>query len=61
MQVNFEIPEGPELGLIHGHSGLLDGGAGFAFDIDVEDATSDNCCHNIRFHHVLLRRVVVDG
>ena len=61
MQINFEIPEGPELGLIHGHSGLLDGGAGFAFDIDVEDATTDNCCHNIRFHHVLLRRVVVDG
>lgn len=61
LQIDFAIPEGPALGLISGQRGLLDGGEGFAFDIDVEYATTDNCCHYLRFHEVLLRRVVVDG
>jgi hypothetical protein len=57
MEVRVTSPSGPSVSVFHGRSGALDLGDGFAYAIDVEEATLGNCCHYALWHQLLLRRV----
>lgn len=60
-QIEFRSEGGLQLDLVSGHRGELVVDPAVRFAIDVQEASTDNCCHFNDWQEVLLRRVLVDG